>query len=51
MPKTKREPSETTRQSYAPPSLTVYGGMAKLTASGTGTQAEASGMANLTKKP
>ena len=40
MPKKVSEPSATTRQSYAPPSLTIYGGMAKLTASGTGTQNE-----------
>ena len=35
MPKKVREPSAMTQKSYAPPSLTIYGGMASLTASGT----------------
>lgn len=35
MSKKMREPSAPTGQKYTPPSLTVYGGMASLTASGT----------------
>ena len=35
MSKKMREPSETARKSYSPPSLSVYGGMAKMTASGS----------------
>ncbi len=51
MPNKTGERSVSSRQNYAPPSLTVYGGMAKLTASGTGAQTEAAAMADLTKKP
>jgi hypothetical protein len=43
MSKKMREPSETARKSYSPPSLSVYGGMASLTAAGTGAQAENTG--------
>lgn len=51
MPNKMGERSASSRKSYSPPSLTVYGGMAKLTASGTGTQSENTGQASLTKKP
>ena len=40
MSKKMRKPSAPTRHSYAPPSLTIYGGMAKLTAAGTGAATE-----------
>jgi hypothetical protein len=35
MSKKMREPSVTARKSYSPPSLSIYGGMAALTASGS----------------
>jgi hypothetical protein len=43
MSKKMREPSETARKSYSPPSLSVYGGMASLTANGSGVQTENTG--------
>jgi hypothetical protein len=44
MPKKTHERSATgARKSYAPPSLTMYGGMAKLTASGTQPPSESQG--------
>jgi hypothetical protein len=50
MPKEMHEASAAARKSYAPPSLTVYGGLAKLTASGTQGQQENNGT-QTSKKP
>ena len=45
----EKQPDE--RKTYSPPTLSIYGDVTRLTASGTGTQSESPGNTPITKKP